>query len=234
MGFDKAFAFKDAARVFDEFVWLTRGRVCNYSGVNHTRLQKEGPLQWPVPNATDPGTLRLYYDKRFPTDNGRAKFFVPIHKEPDEEVNAEYPFVLTTGRLPTQWHTMTRTGKSAQLMKGNEEPFVEIHPVDAAKQGIESGQLIKINSRRGTAVVQAVITDRIKEGTIFIPFHWGRLSGHSKAANNLTTDAVDPISKEPEFKACAVNMVPIKLPELDSAPVPVNGTKSRQYPLAAD
>ncbi len=237
MGYEKAFSFKDAAHVFDEFVWLTSGRVCNYSGVSHQRLQKEGPLQWPVPTVTDPGSERLYTDNHFPTDNGRSKFFPPLHKEPDEEPDETYPFVLTTGRLPTQWHTMTRTGKSAQLMKGNEEPFVEIHPADAAEQGIEDGQMIKVDSRRGTAVVQAIITDRVRQGTIFIPFHWGRLSGHNKAANNLTTDAVDPISKEPEFKACAVNMIPIKLPQLedlDAMPVPVNGNRSRQLPLAAD
>lgn len=214
MGHEKAFQFSSAAHVFQEFVWLTSDRVCDYSGLSHQRLQKEGPMQWPVHNHTDPGSKRLYTRLRFPTDNGRAKFHPAIHAEPAETPNETYPLVLTTGRLATQWHTMTRTGKSPQLMKGNEAPFIEIHPDDAQKYGIDDEQMVKLATRRGTAVAQVSITNRVRPGTIFMPFHWGRLSGYNNAANNLTSDAVDPISKEPEFKACAASLTPIQLPTL--------------------
>lgn len=233
MGFEKAFSFKNASQVFDEFVWLTKNRVCDYSGVSYERLQKEGPLQWPVPTSTDPGTKQLYFDLKFPTENGRAKFHVPVHAEPQEAVDAAYPFILNTGRLSTQWHTMTRTGKSKQLLKGNEEPFVEIHPDDAEKLGVEEGDMVKVASRRGTAMAVAKVTPRGQVGTVFMPFHWGRLSGYNKAANNLTSGAVDPISKEPELKACAVSVTPVWLPDRNKLPVSVVGDFG-SLPVAAD
>ncbi len=214
MGFEQAFAFADAAQVFQEFVWLTSRRVCDYSGLSHQRLQKEGPMQWPVPSKTAPSSKRLYTNQRFATPDGRARFHAPLHAEPAEMPDAAYPLVLTTGRLPTQWHTMTRTGKSPQLLKGNEAPFVEIHPDDAAALDIEEAHMVKVATRRGTAIAQAAITDRVRRGTIFMPFHWGRLSGYNKAANNLTNTAVDPISKEPEFKACAASLTPVHVPDL--------------------
>lgn len=233
MGFEKAFAYPSASHVFDEFVWLTSKRVCDYSGVSYERLQKEGPLQWPVPHDTDPGTKHLYTNLRFPTKNGRAQFHAPIHAEPAERPDETYPFVLNTGRLSTQWHTMTRTGKSKQLLKGNEEPFVEIHPDDAQKLGIEDGDMIKVASRRGTAMAVAKVTNRGQVGTVFMPFHWGRLSGYNKAANNLTSAAVDPISKEPELKACAVSITPVWLP--DRKKLAVTAVKNLNgLPVAAD
>jgi ferredoxin-nitrate reductase len=209
MGFGNAFTYRSASDVFDEFTWLTRYRACDYSGVTYKRLQQEGPLQWPVPHKTDPGTRRLYTTQRFNTANGRAQFHVPVHAEPAETPDDTYPLVLTTGRISTQWHTMTRTGKSKQLMKNQSEPFVELHPNDAEKYGIREGEMVKVASRRGTSTAEAKITPRVKEGVCFMPFHWGRLSGYNKAANNLTSEAVDPVSKEPELKACAVRISPI-------------------------
>ena len=114
---------------------------------------------------------------------------------------------------------MTRTGKSPQLLKANPEPFVEIHPADAELIELEEGDMVKLITRRGEALAEAKITDRIRQGSVFMPFHWGRREDRLKAANNLTSDAVDPRSKEPEMKACAVKLIPIPAevePEIDA------------------
>ena len=239
MGFADAFDYASSEDVFDEFTQLTKGRVCDYSGVSVGRLQAEGPLQWPVPSADHPGTVRLYsglHDGRsrkpggetctgdgcaadaeaatdsenaaavFATSDGRAKFHTPAFVPPTELPNRKFPLLLTTGRLRNQWHTMTRTGKSESLMKGAREPFLEIHPVDAVRRQIEEGDVVEIRSRRGRAWAKARVTEKIREGACFMPFHWGRLAGRFDAANNVTLSEVDPISLEPELKACAVEV----------------------------
>ena len=239
MGLSHAFAYESAEDVFDEFKQLTKGRVCDYSGVSVRRLQAEGPLQWPVPNVDHPGTARLYtgvHNRRaqttddgeggdcqlppaetagkshecgatvFATADGRATFHIPEFVPPAELPNRKFPLLLTTGRIRNQWHTMTRTGKSESLLKGAREPFLEIHPVDAVRRQIESGDVVEIRSRRGKAWATARVTESIREGACFMPFHWGRLAGRYSAANNVTVAAVDPISKEPELKACAVEV----------------------------
>ena len=239
MGFGQAFAYASSADVFDEFKQLTKGRVCDYSGVSLRRLQEEGPLQWPVPTAEHPGTARLYaglHDRRppqpggvecspdsctegeasaanaqggasaFATADGKARFHTPVFVPPAELPNRKFPLLLTTGRVRNQWHTMTRTGKSESLLKGAREPFLEIHPVDAVRRQIENGDVVEIRSRRGTAWAKARVTDKIREGACFMPFHWGRMTDKLQAANNITLSAVDPLSKEPELKACAVEV----------------------------
>lgn len=239
MGFSQAFSYESSNDVFDEFSRLTRGRVCDYSGVSISRLRAEGPLQWPVPDAGHPGTVRLYpglhADQRekpaarqrgdgeplaqatasaglevatpvFASADGRATFHTPVFVPPAELPNRRFPLLLTTGRLRNQWHTMTRTGKSESLMKGARQPFLEIHPVDAVRRQIENGDVVEIRSRRGRVWAEARVTEKIREGACFMPFHWGRLAGPYSAANNVTLAAVDPISKEPELKACAVEV----------------------------
>jgi formate dehydrogenase alpha subunit len=209
LGFAKAFAYRSSAEVFAEFVGLTRGQLCDYSGLSHTRLQAKGPTQWPCPTPHHPGTIRLYTDLRFSTPTGRANFNPVEHADPVESPDAAYPLWLNTGRVKGQWHTMTRTGKSESLLKDCPELIIELHPTDAARWDISNGNLVKVASRRGTAIARARVTAKIKEGVCFMPFHWGRLLGYYKAANNLTSDAVDPISKEPELKACAVQVTPV-------------------------
>ena len=239
MGFGDAFAYESPADVFDEFAQLTKGRVCDYSGVSYRRLQTEGPLQWPVPNAEHPGTVRLYAGLQnggsaqageleraldggaeetayvahtqdaaaiFATGDGKAKFHAPLYAPPAELPDREFPLLLTTGRVRNQWHTMTRTGKAESLLKGAREPFLEIHPIDAVRRQIENNDVVEIRSRRGTAWANARVTDKIRKGACFMPFHWGRMAGPLKAANNVTLAAVDPLSKEPELKACAVEV----------------------------
>jgi ferredoxin-nitrate reductase len=227
MGFTEAFSYRSATEIFTEFVSLTQGRLCDYSGVNHARLQAEGPLQWPCPAPAHPGTVRLYSDGHFTTPDGRANFIPTEHAGPVEAPDEAYPLILNTGRIKNQWHTMTRTGKSESLRKDCAEPILELHPADAARWDITDGNLVKVASRRGTAIARARVTDKIKEGVCFMPFHWGRLLGYYKAANNLTTDVVDPVSQEPELKACAVQVTPVwefKLPQLVTPQTVANST----------
>ncbi len=205
LGFGAAFPYRSAGEVFDEFARCTKGRLNDYAGVTHARLT-QGPLQWPCPDTGHPGTERLYTDGRFPTEDGRARFIPVEHREPHETPDEDFPLTLTTGRLKNQWHTMTKTGKVESLLKSGREPFVEIHPQDAAPLGIRDGDFVEVTSRRGKAIAQARVTEEIVRCTCFMPFHWGRAAGYYKAANNLTLRARDPVSFQPELKACAVRV----------------------------
>ena len=122
----------------------------------------------------------------------------------------DFPLVLNTGRLQHQWHTMTKTGKVDKLNKLDSGPFVEIHPVDAVALDIVGGQPVELTSRRGRAVLPAVVTDRVQPGNCFVPFHWNDEHGEYLTINALTNDAVDPDSLQPEFKVCAVSLRPVK------------------------
>ncbi|MCB0197224.1 MAG: molybdopterin-dependent oxidoreductase, partial [Anaerolineae bacterium] len=209
LGLAESFPYESAAEIFAEFVQLTQGRPCDYAGVSHARLQSEGPLQWPCPTPDHPGSARLYTGHQFNTPDGKAKFHAANLIQPAEQPTDDYPLVLTTGRVKDQWHTMTRTGKSKQLLKSESEMFIELHPDDAHHWNIEADQMVRISSIRGTVIAKARLTPDIKAGSCFMPFHWGRLGGYHQAANNVTNDAVDPVSKEPEFKASAVRITPL-------------------------
>jgi anaerobic selenocysteine-containing dehydrogenase len=205
LGFAEAFSFACAEEVFEEFKRFTAGRLMDITGVSYARLT-QGPLQWPCPEPTHPGTPRLYTDRHFPTPDGRARFIAVEHADPVERPSRDYPLILTTGRVKNQWHTMTRTGKVENLLKSCREPFVELHPQDAKRCGVQDGDFVELTSRRGKLVAQARVTTQIASGTCFVPFHWGRSMGFYKCANNLTLDAFDPISKEPELKAATVRV----------------------------
>ena len=145
----------------------------------------------------------------FPTDSGRANFFARPYLPPAESPEADFPFVLTNGRLAHQWHTLTKTGKVETLNKLNPGPFVEIHPEDAAQLRVENDDLVKVSSRRGFAIYPAVITARISPGTCFAPLHWNDLFGENWCVNAATNDACDAISLQPEFKFAAVALTKV-------------------------
>jgi sulfite reductase (NADPH) flavoprotein alpha-component len=128
------------------------------------------------------------------------------HAPPVESPDENYPLVLTTGRLKHHWHTMTRTGKNPALRRSAPDPILEISRADARRHGIQDADFVEIISRRGKVMAQARVTDEIALGTCFLPFHWSREEGFFKAANNLTISARDPISRQPELKACAVRV----------------------------
>jgi len=209
MGWKESFPYDSETEIFDELAALTTGTVCDYSGVSHARLQGDGPLQWPVPAPHHPGTARLYTDRRFPTSDGRARLVPVEHDEPLEPTDASFPLTLTTGRVHDHWHTLTRTGKSPALRSRTPEPILEMNLRDARRASIQDGDFVEIASRRGKAVAQCRVSAAIREGTCFLPFHWGRLAGFYKSANNLTLSGRDPISHQPELKACAVRLRPV-------------------------
>jgi len=188
------------------------GRVVpEYAGVKYRRIEKQG-LQTPVWDDNHHGTPYLFTDT-FP--RGKGKFhpleYVPSVEMPDEE----YPFILTTGRLLEHWHggTLTRHSKLDDLYP---EARVEINPADAARLKIEDGQAVRVSSRRGTVVLRAWVTQRATVGVVFIPMHFAEA-----AANLLTIDALDPLAKIPEYKACAVRIVPAEQKELTRPEVKV-------------
>ena len=187
-------AYQSPGEVLEEM-----GRVVpEYAGVKYRRIEKEG-LQTPVWDENHPGTPFLFAET-FPS--GKGKFhpleYIPSVEMPDEE----YPFILTTGRLLEHWHggTLTRHSKLDDLYP---EARIEINPADGARLKIEDGQTVRVSSRRGTIVLRAWVTQRTTVGVVFIPMHFAEA-----AANLLTIDALDPLAKIPEYKACAVRIVP--------------------------
>lgn len=213
MGFGADFGYQSSAEVFDE-IRRFANPVTGYDirGISYPRL-RTAPVQWPCPTADsgDRHPIRYLHAQRpvFPTASGRATFYPRPHLPPDELPDAEYPLVLTTGRLAHQWHTMTKTGRVGTLTRLDDGPFIEIHPADASALGIDDGCTVEIRSRRGTVALPAVVTDRVRMGLCFAPFHWNDLHGERLTVNAVTNAAVDPISLQPELKACAVAVRPI-------------------------
>jgi len=206
MGFGAAFAYPSSEEIFSEFAALTKETLCDYSGASYERLQREGPLQWPCPTDRGAGAVRLYEDGIFATPSGKGNLIAVEHQEPVERPDGDYPLLLTTGRSKYHWHTMTRTGKNEALRRSAPDPILDIHRADARRYGIQDADFVEIISRRGKVMVQCRVTEEITRGTCFLPFHWGREHGFFKAANNLTISARDPMSRQPELKACAVRV----------------------------
>ncbi|MFF7896311.1 molybdopterin-dependent oxidoreductase [Streptomyces sp. NPDC007907] len=216
MGYGKGFSYDSAEQVFEEIRRFRNPKTgWDLRGVTYERL-RETPVQWPAAREDGPERNPVRYvgeeGLRFPTASGRAVFFARPHLPAAELPDDDYPFVLNTGRVQHQWHTLTKTGKVAKLTKLNPGPFVELHPEDAAALGAAEGDLVEVASRRGRAVLPAVVTDRVRQGCCFAPFHWNDLFGEYLSINAVTSDAVDPLSFQPEFKACAVSLTKVAAP----------------------
>ena len=235
MGFAEAFTYASAADVFEEIkrAWNPKTGY-DIRGASYPRL-RDKPLQWPCASDDAPDRNPIRYVKdgtlTFATENGKAQFLARPHLPPAEMPDEAFPFVLNTGRVQHQWHTLTKTGKVATLNKLNPGPFVELHPEDAARLGIKDKDRVEIRSQRGRAVLPAVVTDRVRPGNCFAPFHWNDVFGENLAINAVTHDAVDPISLQPAFKFCAVALARVELIDhqfLDlHAPEPEDSTLSR-------
>lgn len=215
MGFQSAFNYKNEAEVYAEHAALTAGTNIDVSGLTHEILKQNGTVQWPYPKqALNGGTYRLFEDKKFYTPNGRAQ----IHAVPDENLSEkpteDFPLILNTGRIRDQWHTMTRTGKVNKLKQHINVPFLEIHPFDAEKRGIKEADIVVIKNTRGEVRAKAKVTPDIKKGVVFLPMHFGKLFNNDFGrANNLTNNLLDPKSKEPDFKFCAVQVEKYQKPK---------------------
>lgn len=208
------FDYPNAAAIYQEHSKLTAGTNLDITGLSHAVLKEKGTVQWPF-NGGDPGqgTARLFTDWQFYTPSAKAM----IHAVPDEfrseKPSPDFPLILTTGRIRDQWHTMSKTGKVNKLKKHIGQAFLEIHPEDAAGLDIKEEDIVVVHSRRGEVRVKAKMSSAIKQGVVFLPMHWGKILGSDlNRANNVTSDLVDPISKEPDFKYCAVRVEKYKKP----------------------
>ncbi|MFG2875828.1 molybdopterin oxidoreductase family protein [Streptomyces sp. NPDC048337] len=188
--------------VFEELRRASAGGPADYSGISYSRIEAEQGVFWPCPEGSA-GTERLFLD-RFATDDGRARFVPVSHREAAEVPDAEYPILLTTGRVVAQYQSGAQTRRVDELNAAAPAPFVELHPRLAARIGAVDGSPLAVTSRRGRAVAPARITDAIRADTVFMPFHW---PGEGRA-NTLTNPALDPVSRMPEFKVCAVRVEP--------------------------
>ncbi|QTD43074.1 molybdopterin-dependent oxidoreductase [Sporosarcina sp. Te-1] len=211
---------------FEEFKRVSKGRPCDMTGITYDRLEQLNGMRWPVLDDKSTGTPRLYSDFRFHTKfddaqsftkdqltgralskkefeemgaDGRAIFHPTVYLRPYEEPDHRYPMWLTTGRLVWHWHTRTKTARSPMLHMAAQHAYVEINTEDAQQLGIVEGEVVRITSPRGEIEVPARIGDMVQKGLIFVPFHFGSWS-NKEAANELTNDFVDPLSKQPTFK----------------------------------
>lgn len=192
------------ADAFNEWRQVSAGRLCDYSGMTWSAIESSGGIQWPFPaGADDPrAPRRLYGDGRFATGDGRARL-VPTSWAPfPEQPNEDYPFILNTGRTVEHWHTRTKTGAISILQHLSPRAWLEMNPVDARKLNLRSHDRVEVVSARGrVSAVELRITEIVAPGQVFLPFHFAETN-----ANQVTQSAFDPISREPNFKQCAVRV----------------------------
>ena len=186
--------YADPEAIFEEIRQVTP----SYAGITYARLATEGGLQWPCPTPEHPGTVYLH---RGQFSRGKGAFFAIEHRDPAEMPDAEYPLILTTGRLLYQYHTGTMSRRAPGLEEKAPECFIEIAAPDAIKYGIGDGEAVRIKTRRGEIVARAQVSPKAVGGTVFLPFHFFEAS-----ANKLTNAALDPVAKIPEYKVCAVHI----------------------------
>jgi assimilatory nitrate reductase catalytic subunit len=191
----------EPSRVFDELRRASAGGPASYAGISYSRIAAGDGVFWPCPSSDHPGTPRMFLDG-FATPDGRARFFPVEHRPVAEDLDDDFPVYLTTGRVLQQYQSGTQTRRVADLAAAQPSPFVEMHPSLAASCSLVSGDRVRVVSRRGAAEGLVRITDTIRADTVFMPFHWGGRG----SVNLVTNPALDPISKMPEFKVCAVRL----------------------------
>jgi len=210
--------------VWDEMRLASKNTAYDFMGMTRERLKAERGIRWPAPTEDHPGTARRFVKGEDPlldagpyADNsiaeGDTKFYAAEDQRaivwlrpalpPAEPPDAEYPYVLSTGRVLEHWHTGTMTMKAEELRRAYPEAFVEVNPADARKLGVKNGDPLRITSRRGECVIKARVVDMPQPGMVFVPFHW---DDEQSFINRVTIDAYDPGSKQPEFKICAVKL----------------------------
>jgi assimilatory nitrate reductase catalytic subunit len=212
MGRERGFTFTNPREIFDELRLASKGGIADYSGITYEKIEKQGGVFWPCTSEDHKGTPRLFEENswnvvakgagRFYFPDGKARFNVSAYTPPTEDTEEEYPLMLTTGRVVSQFLSGTQTRRIGPLVDQYPEPRIEMHPQLAAKLDINDGDWVTAETRRGSLTLQAQVVTTIRPDTIFIPYHWaGR-----KSANQLTISAQDPISKIPEYKVCAVRL----------------------------
>jgi predicted molibdopterin-dependent oxidoreductase YjgC len=208
MGYESQFAYTNPEQVFEEFKEITRGRLCDMTGVTYERLKDKIGLQLPCPSKDHSGTKRLFTDWHYAKADGRVALLPRPYIDPHEIISSEYPFILLTGRIPFHFNTRTRTGRSPKLNSKAPDCYVELNPIDAKKINISENSKVEISSQRGSIRLTVHLTEKLKEGVIFIPWHYGHALrvGDGKAVNILTNSIYDIHSKQPEYKYTAVKI----------------------------
>jgi assimilatory nitrate reductase catalytic subunit len=218
LGFAGAFPYASAAEIFREHAALTAldnaGRrdldLGGLAGLSGSEYELLAPVQWPVGAPGSPARpARPFADGRFYTENGKARLVAVAVCPPAFVTDAEYPLVLNTGRVRDQWHTMTRTARAPRLNAHSPEPYVQIHPADAAAWSLGDGALARIESRWGAMLARVQYDVGQRRGSLFVPFHWSDASARQARADALVNPAVDPLSGQPESKHTPVRVAPM-------------------------
>ncbi|MCB0976550.1 MAG: molybdopterin oxidoreductase family protein [Acidimicrobiales bacterium] len=196
------FPYENTEQIFEELCRASTGSSADYTGATWKRIEDEFGLFWPVPEVGHPGTPRLYEGGKFNFPDGRARFHGVPFKPSADVVDDEYPILLTSGRVVSQYLSGTQTRRIAALVKQYPEPLCEMHPRLAESLGIADGDIVVVTSRRGSMKVPAHVVNTIRPDTVFIPYHWAG----KQSVNQLTIRAVDPYSQMPEFKVAAVRV----------------------------
>lgn len=225
------FNFNSPREIFDELRMASKGGTADYSGITYEKIDAQGGVFWPCPSEDHPGTRRMFEagsynpiakgEGPFYFPDGKARFNISEHRPPAEVTDQDYPVILTTGRVVSQFLSGTQTRRIGPLMDQYPEPKIEIHPMLATKLGIKDGQWTTVESRRSSITLQAQVVKTIRPDTVFVPYHWPG----KRSANRLTISAQDPVSKIPEFKVCACRVFPAKQP-----PHYENERQAREHP----
>ena len=214
MGWAKAFDYETPAEIFREYAALSGiaaqfGRdfdISALSDISDAEYDALAPVRWPV-TATRTGG-RFFGDGKFFTPDGRARMLPLHHRAPASDLSDDYPLRLNTGRVRDHWHTMTRTALSPRLTRHMGEPFVEVHPADATRLGLQAAGLAWAESAQGKALLRVLITDRVAPGQIFAPIHWTAETASQGRIDALVAPVVDPVSGQPESKGSAARLTP--------------------------
>jgi assimilatory nitrate reductase catalytic subunit len=205
LGAGERFRFQTSEDIFNELRVASKGGTADYFGITYRKIEENMGVFWPCPSEDHPGTPRLWEDRKFTTPDGRAHFHGVAYRDPGEVTDGEYPVILTTGRVVSQYLSGTQTRRIGKLVGQYPEPLLEIHPTLAAQLGIRDREMVRVVTRRSAAEFPAQLVETIREDTVFIPYHWPG----KKSANQLTSGHLDPISKIPEFKVCACRLDPL-------------------------
>ena len=217
MGFAEAFPYESQAEIFREHAALSgfenneTGRLRDFdisawANINENDYDNLAPTQWPVNEQHPNGRQRFFADGLFYTPSRKAQFVATQTRAPKNTPTSEYPFILNSGRIRDQWHTMTRTSLAARLNQHISEPFVEIHPEDAAALNLKDKQLVELNSRWGTMNGRLSVTDTQQQGSLFAPMHWTGILSKAGRINPVVNPEIDPVSMQPESKHTPVHI----------------------------
>ncbi len=188
------------AAAFDEMRQVSKGRLCDYSGLTYEKIEAARGIQWPCNETHPEGSPRLYSDGTFPHPDGRARLIPLPFADNNERPDAQYPFWLNTGRVVEHWHTRTKTGKIGNINKFSPTPYMEMNPAAAERLGLCAMDYARVTSRRSTTVVLVMLTQRVAPDAVFIPMHY------YDCVNRLTLGLLDPYSRQPAYKQCAVRV----------------------------